>query len=101
MDENDFFSFVKSVSEHISSKTHKKFTKQADRKLFMIFFGVLLTLYYDYMCSETDFIQEKKSFSSNYKNPVKRIVVAAFLRIPPQILDQLAHLEKHVATYTT
>ena len=26
------------------------------------FFGVLLTLYYDYVCSETDFTQEKANF---------------------------------------
>ena len=26
------------------------------------FFGVLLTLYYDYVCSETDFTQEKVNF---------------------------------------
>ena len=32
---------------------------------FVIFFGVRLTLQYDYMCPETDFTQEKNSFSSN------------------------------------
>ena len=29
-------------------------------QLFVIFFGVHLTLEYDYMCSETDFTQENK-----------------------------------------
>ena len=49
------------------------FYNQADRKrlpppsppygqLFVNFFGVLLTLYYDYMCSQTDFAQEKGNF---------------------------------------
>ena len=30
-----------------------------------IFFGALLTLYYDYMCSETDFTPEKVDFHAN------------------------------------
>ena len=36
-------------------------------QLFVIFFGVALTFYYDYMCSEMDLTPEK-SFSSNYQN---------------------------------
>ena len=31
-------------------------------QLFVIFFCALLTLYYDYMCSETDFTQKKCNF---------------------------------------
>ena len=31
-------------------------------QLFVIFLGVCLTLDYDYMCSETDFTQEKSHF---------------------------------------
>ena len=31
-------------------------------QLFVIFFRVLLTFYYDYMCSETDFTQKKVNF---------------------------------------
>ena len=42
-------------------------------------FGVFLTLDYDYMCSETDFTQEKKSYSSNYKNHHSSLPLAAAL----------------------
>ena len=45
------------------------FYGQADRKLFVIFFGVLLTLHYDYMCSETDFTQEKVNFHATFGIP--------------------------------
>ena len=31
-------------------------------QFFFIFFGVLLTLYYDHMCFETDFTQVKVNF---------------------------------------
>ena len=33
------------------------------------FFGVLFILDHDYMCLETDFTHERKSFSSNFLNP--------------------------------
>ena len=46
-------------------------------QLFVIFFfGVPLTLYYDYKCSEMDFTPEK-SFSSKYKNSQLLLAAAA------------------------
>ena len=33
-------------------------------QLFVIFLGVRLALYYDYICSETDFTQEKVKFQA-------------------------------------
>ena len=53
-------------------------------QLFVIFLGVLLTLYYDYMCSEMDFTPEK-SFSSNYKNSQLLLSAAAALSQNGQI----------------
>ena len=45
-------------------------------KQFVSFFCVLLTLHYDYMCSEMNFTSEK-SFSSNYKNSQLLLYTAA------------------------
>ena len=53
-------------------------------QLFVIFFGVPLTLYYDYMCSEMDLTPEK-SFSSNYKNSQLFLTAAAALSQNGQI----------------
>ena len=38
--------------------------------VFLDFFGVLLTLYYDLMCSETDFTQEKSIFIQLLEFPI-------------------------------
>ena len=46
----------------------------------MIFFGVPLTLYYDYMCSETDFTQEKSILMQLLESPIPPLTAAA-LRI--------------------
>ena len=48
-------------------------------------FGVFLNLDHDYMCSETDFIQEKRSFSPNSKNHHSSLVLAAALSQNGQI----------------
>ena len=40
-------------------------------------FGVLLTLYYDYMCSETDFTQEKAIFIQLLDSPIPPSTAAA------------------------
>ena len=53
-------------------------------QLFVIFFGVHLTLYYDLMCSEMDFTPEK-SFSSNYKKSQLLLTDAAALSQNGQI----------------
>ena len=51
------------------------------RSAFCDFFGVLLTLYYDCMCSEMDFTPEK----SNYKNSQLLLTAAAALSQNGQI----------------
>ena len=38
-------------------------------QLFVNFLGVILTWYYNYMCSETDFTQEKINFHATTENP--------------------------------
>ena len=53
---------------------------QADpvsQSAFRDFFGVRLILDYVYSCSETDFYEKKKSFSSNYKNSQFLLTAAA------------------------
>ena len=70
-------------------KKQRIFYGQADRKrltppLTVSFFGVLLTLYYDCMCSEIDFTPEK-TFSSNYKNYQLLLTAAAAMSQNGQI----------------
>ena len=67
-------------------KKQRIFYGQADRKrltppLTVSFFGVLLTLYYDCMCSEMDFTPEK----SNYKSSQLLLTAAAALSQNGQI----------------
>ena len=50
-------------------------------QLFFIFVGVLLTLYYDYMCSETDFTQEKSIFIQLLESPIPSLTAAALRMI--------------------
>ena len=52
---------------------------------YVIFFGVVLTLYYDYMCSEMNFTPEK-SFSYNHTNSQLLLTVAAALSQKGQIV---------------
>ena len=60
-----------------SRKKNRHFTVSVDPplappygQLFVIFGGVLLTLYYDFMCSETDFTQEKAIFIQLLESPI-------------------------------
>ena len=48
------FTFPRFINTKMSRQKNEHFTEH--------FFGVLFTLYYDYMCSETDFTQEKVNF---------------------------------------
>ena len=45
------------------------------------FFGVLLTLYYDYMCSETDFTQKKSISMQLLESPIPPLTAAALRMI--------------------
>ena len=45
------------------------------------FFGVLLTLYYDYVCSETDFTQRKSIFMQLLESPFPPLTAAALRMI--------------------
>ena len=66
------------VSFDFPSSQHRFIGDQADHKRWPppftvsfcdFIFGVLLTLYYDYMCSETDFTQEKVNFHATIGIP--------------------------------
>ena len=50
----------------------------------MNFFGVFLTLDYDYMCSETDFTQEKKSFFA--LSPKSETPICSYINVRPLIV---------------
>ena len=52
-----------------SKKPTSIFYGQADREHWLDFFGVCLTLEYDYMCSETTFTQEKNAIFIQLLNP--------------------------------
>ena len=73
-----------------------RLTVSVDAQLFVIFFGVLLTLYYDYMIYQMDFTPEK-SFSSNYKNSQLLLTAAAALsqRSDSGIAETLKALKMH------
>ena len=48
-----------------------------DPRKIVNFFGVLLTSYYDYMCSKMDFRQEKAIFIKLLESPIPPLTAAA------------------------
>ena len=50
-------------------------------QLFVIFFGVFLTLYYDNMCSETNSTQEKSISTQLLESPIPPLNAAALRMI--------------------